>query len=192
MDNLEIYYIEKYNTLTPNGYNILPGGQNYRAKINPINVCKDCGKPITSKAVYCKSCSLKHQERKVENIPEKLELALMVKNDGFSKVGRAFNVSDNAVKKWCKLYGIPFLKNELIEWYDNQLGIQKEENKKEFKKQVEQIDIISGEVIAIYESANEAARSLGKKSCSHITEACNGKLKQAYGYKWKYLNDNYE
>lgn len=188
LDELEKYYIQEFNTLTPNGYNILAGGQQNR---RVPNCCKDCGKQITRKATYCKSCAAKHQERKVENIPEKLELALMIKNDGFSKVGKYFGVSDSTIKKWCKSYGIPYLKDELISWYNLQIGIEnivsEQKEKINVKKQVQQIDINTGEVIAIYESARAAARALNKKNCSHITEVCNGKLEKIYGYKWRYI-----
>ena len=61
--------------------------------------------------------------KKVDDVPEPLELALMIKNSSFSAVGRQFGVSDNAVKRWCKNYDIPYLKNELIDWYNNQNNI---------------------------------------------------------------------
>ena len=34
----------------------------------------------------------------------------------FVQVGLKYNVSDNAVRKWCKLYGIPFKSKELTEF----------------------------------------------------------------------------
>lgn len=37
-----------------------------------------------------------------------------------------------------------------------------------------------------YNSALEAAVSLGKKQGSAITEVCNGIRNNAYGYIWKY------
>lgn len=191
LDSLEVYYIKYYNTLAPSGYNILPGGQSYRVKLKPPKCCKDCGATISQQATYCKSCALKHQERKVNNIPTKYELALMIKNNGFSEVGRKFGVDGNSVKKWCKSYGIPYLKNELIKWYNEQIGIEdpivEEKEKIDQRKQVKQIDPISGNIIAIHESAKAAAMSLGKNSNSHITEVCNDKLKQAYGYCWEYV-----
>lgn len=118
LDEMEKYYIIEYNTITPNGYNILSGGQKNR--FFP-NFCKDCGKQITRDATYCHPCSVIHQ-KKVDNVPDPLELARMIKNSSFSEVGRKFGVSDNAVKRWCKKYDIPYLKNELIDWYDNQVN----------------------------------------------------------------------
>ena len=59
------------------------------------------------------------------------------------------------------------------------------------KKIVLQIDKDSNQVIAEYESTNAAARALGKKKGSHISEVCNGKLKQAYGFLWKYKEQEF-
>ena len=50
-----------------------------------------------------------------------------------------------------------------------------------------QIDINTDEIINVFNSANEAARSLGKKKGNHISEVCNKKLKSIYGFKWKYI-----
>lgn len=188
LDELERYYIKKFNTLTPNGYNILSGGQQTRAI---PNYCKDCGEQITKEAIYCKPCATKHQKRKVNNIPEPLELAKEIKENGFECVGRKFGVSGTTIKKWCKHYAIPYLKDDVVKWYDNQVGIinviDEQKEKIDQRKQVKQIDIKTNEIIAIYESTNAAARALGKKKGTHICEVCNGKLDNAYGYKWEYF-----
>ena len=52
---------------------------------------------------------------------------------------------------------------------------------------ITQHDRISGELVAVWPSANEAARQLGYSN-SHINECCNGKLNSAYGYVWKKIN----
>lgn len=46
-------------------------------------------------------------------------------------------------------------------------------------------------IIAYYDSFSQAAKSLGKKSSSSISESCRniGYHKTAYGYKWRYLKD---
>lgn len=155
-----------------------------------INYCKICGKEINKKATYCVECSHKVQ-RRVKIRPEPLELARLVKENGFEKVGKMFNVTDHAIKAWCKDYNIPHKKQELISWYNKQIGIEDPtiipKEKIDQRKQVAQIDLITGETIATYESTNAAARSLGKKKGTHITEVCQEKLQQAYGYGWKYL-----
>ena len=51
--------------------------------------------------------------RKTKNIPEKEELECLVMNQPFTRIGALYHVSDNAVRKWCKLYGLPFTKRDI-------------------------------------------------------------------------------
>lgn len=46
-----------------------------------------------------------------------------------------------------------------------------------------------GNEVARYNSIIEAAKSLGKKSGSDITDCCRGKIPSAFGYKWRYTNE---
>lgn len=83
--------------------------------------CKVCGVEITTReANYCVECAHKMQ-RRVSDRPDPIMLAKMVKDNGFNKTGRIFGVDGNTVKKWCKAYKIPYLLNELITWYNNQV-----------------------------------------------------------------------
>jgi hypothetical protein len=71
---------------------------------------------VTNKtATRCVPCSVKHKkpsQRKVER-PKKEVLFSLVLKHPFTQLSEMFNVSDNAIRKWCKLYGIPFKKNEI-------------------------------------------------------------------------------
>jgi hypothetical protein len=53
-------------------------------------------------------------------------------------------------------------------------------------KKIAQLDD-DGQIIKIFDSANEAAKYLNKINGGHINQVCNGKAKTAYGYKWKYI-----
>lgn len=53
----------------------------------------------------------KHHARKVIR-PEKDELEELVKTNSFVGLGRKFGVSDNAIRKWCRAYGIPTRKRD--------------------------------------------------------------------------------
>ena len=69
--------------------------------------CVDCGAEITRDGIRCKDCSRKHG-RKTKR-PESSELfnILIDLNGNFTKVGKLYGVTDNAVRKWCDSYGLP-------------------------------------------------------------------------------------
>lgn len=188
LDKKEKYWISLMNTLQPNGYNIMEGGQKNRGR---IQLCVDCGKVISRDAKRCVECNKKYRLLILggqSQRPAPLELAKLIKENGFEGTGRLFSLSGNAIKKWCFSYGIPHRKKELINWYNAQIGLKQNDKKKskQNKKSVKQIDLNTGEVLQIFQSISEAAKFLGKKSSSHIIECCKGKLKQAYGFKWEY------
>ena len=54
------------------------------------------------------------------------------------------------------------------------------------KKAVEQIDIKTGSVIKVYDSLSAATKKMGVSSPKAIWKACNGELKTAYGFGWRY------
>ena len=58
-------------------------------------------------------------------------------------------------------------------------------NRKDKSKQVYQIDILSGELIASYPSLMEAYRQT-KVNFGHISECCRGLRPNAGGFLWKY------
>jgi 5-methylcytosine-specific restriction endonuclease McrA len=75
-------------------------------KPKKIVYCLDCNKKIDRKAIRCKSCvgKLKHQGGKrpsKEQLEKDLtEIKVMV------KIGKKYDVSDNAVRKWIKYYDL--------------------------------------------------------------------------------------
>lgn len=74
-------------------------------KIKKKYFCQYCGKEVSDGNDRCKECYDKSQ-RKV-NRPEKEELYKLLKENSFCAVGKMFGVSDNAIRKWCKSYGLP-------------------------------------------------------------------------------------
>lgn len=70
--------------------------------------CSQCHNPITSRAELCVACA--HlRSRKVERPGPKELYDYLVKIKGnFSQASRYYGVSDNAIRKWCKSYNIPF------------------------------------------------------------------------------------
>lgn len=69
-----------------------------------------------------KSCKTKNElkeqkslkQRKVER-PTKDELLVLIQNNSFVKVGKIFSVSDNTIRKWCRYYGLPYIKKDIMQ-----------------------------------------------------------------------------
>ena len=80
-------------------------GKNHNHK-EEEHYCKECGNPISrySKSGLCEKCVKKQQ--RIADRPDKETLCQMLKETNFRKVAEKYNVSDNAVRKWCKQYGL--------------------------------------------------------------------------------------
>lgn len=68
--------------------------------------CKCCGEavPKNNKTELCQKC---YSREKSQHLPDKDTLYKLLLTNSFLAVGRMFNVSDNAVRKWCDKYSIP-------------------------------------------------------------------------------------
>lgn len=166
LNEKEVYYISKFNTLYPNGYNKSKGGSSpnlvgfnsydeidkvfnllKNTKLSNCEIgkifgvsdqiisdinngrvwhrdniaypirngrmlnkkyyhCTCCGKELSYYAStgLCRKC---YESSITSYIPSKEELYNLLLNHSFVEVGRMFNVSDNAVRKWCVKYNIP-------------------------------------------------------------------------------------
>ena len=68
-----------------------------------ISKCS-CNNLKSKNAKYCISCH-RIKSRKVIR-PEKNELYILIWESPLTVLGKKFNVSPNAIKKWCKQYGL--------------------------------------------------------------------------------------
>jgi hypothetical protein len=154
--------------------------------------CPICGKVIQNNSDTCLQC-YHEKSRKVQR-PEPLELAKMIKEIGFEATGKHFGVGGNAVVKWCKSFGIPDKKQDVVDWYNEQMGIIPEPKRiktpiNEIVRPVCQIDIETGEVLNTFSSQADALRSLGKTTYdNHISQVCRGLRRSAHGYGWQYAD----
>lgn len=73
--------------------------------------CSNCGKTLKRKTTYCKECA-KIIQRKVMR-PSKKELETLIYSKPFTQIGKQFGVTDNAIRKWCKAYNLPYRKKDL-------------------------------------------------------------------------------
>lgn len=57
--------------------------------------------------------------RKV-NRPNREELKTMIRNESFLCIGRRYDVSDNAIRRWCKAMNLPTKKTEIKQYSDEE------------------------------------------------------------------------
>lgn len=98
-----------YQLPTSNGKNI----KTYKNREKKY--CTNCGKELNKKnsSTKCSSCFAKELVYKEGNflIEERIsreELKKLIRLKSFTEIGKDFNVTDNAVRKWCKYYNLPF------------------------------------------------------------------------------------
>lgn len=152
--------------------------------------CIDCNKIIDRKATRCVKCA-KIVQRKVER-PSKEELLALVLSTSMLQIARDHGVTDNSVRKWCKNYGLPYRRNDIINYGKTEEEIEQEKLKRQKPKRdkpVAQLDIETGKVLGQYPSIAEAGRALDIPNPAHISSVCLGKRKTAYGFSWRYLEE---
>lgn len=115
IDELEHKYIAQYNCISPNGYNILSGGQKNRAI---PKVCKLCGAVIDRQSTYCVSCGHKMQ-RKCDR-PTRDELKHKIRNETFVSIAKQYGVADKTICKWCIAYNLPYRKKDIKQYSDEE------------------------------------------------------------------------
>lgn len=67
--------------------------------------CIDCGCEISSESIRCISCS--NKLKRVVERPNREELKKLIREKSFVELGRMYNVTDNAIRKWCDNYKLP-------------------------------------------------------------------------------------
>lgn len=87
-------------------------------KIREITYCCDCGVQIDYKATRCLSCS--YLASQTVQRPSREELKNLIRKTPFTRIGAQFGVSDNAIRKWCKAYGLPYKTTEIKRYTDDE------------------------------------------------------------------------
>ena len=83
--------------------------------------CIDCGKEISGKSVRCRACHSKTQiialeEMRITREKKKKKIRLFP----FTQIAKDYDVTDNAIRKWCDKYGLPRTKSEIKKYSDDE------------------------------------------------------------------------
>ena len=154
-----------------------------KLRIKKKAYCEKCGielKDSDSKlCLNCYALSLRKVERPTA---EELKQLLLDANGNFTAVGKQFGITDNAIRKWCKAYDMPFHTND----YKTQKS-KRITQSTEPCKPVAKLDIKTGEVLEIYPSIYWAEQANG--NTKHISQVCRGKRKTCQGFRWKFIEE---
>ena len=123
------HYNNDFNNLQilcPNCHAIQENNSGAGVKIKKRNdsnkkFCIDCHIEISQKAIRCKSCASKEKYKDNEkNLLSREQLKFLIRTKPFVQIGKEFNVSDNAIRKWCDTYNLPKTKKEINSYTDSE------------------------------------------------------------------------
>lgn len=82
-------------------------------------LCTQCHKNYTTiKNGICQECA--HINSRVVERPSREELKQMIRKESFLAIGKKFNVTDNAIRKWCRAVNLPEKKTEIKKYTDKE------------------------------------------------------------------------
>lgn len=83
-----------------------------------VNYCKSCKKIISDNSDYCNECY--HLITRLVERPDREKLKYLIRTETFVSIGKRFNLSDNAIRKWCKAEGLPSRKKDINNYSDEE------------------------------------------------------------------------
>ena len=71
-------------------------------------------KKKSATAKRCNSCAQKEKQKRLSlNRPDRETLKNLIRTKSFCEIARMYDVTDNAVRKWCKLFNLPYKSKEI-------------------------------------------------------------------------------
>lgn len=173
LNEKEKYYIQKFNSLIPFGYNMTKGGENVSIR-----------KQVPCVAYYIDGTTYKHFDSIIEAY----------------KDVQGNHLSDNGSTLICKCckgelnfaYGFIWrYEGDDFEKYPI-CCTEEQMNRYHGEIPVKQYDL-EGNLIQLFPSVKEACISIGlyKYNSTAICECCKGVIKTAYGFVWRYIKDDF-
>lgn len=89
----------------------------YISPISDKNICPRCGNNKSGRAKLCLDCYNQYKAD-LAHRPNREKLKDEIRNYSFLKIGRMYDVSDNAVRKWCDYYNLPRHSKEIHSYSD--------------------------------------------------------------------------
>lgn len=86
--------------------------------MHQVFYCKNCGAICSKKDSFCFKC-YNFLKRKVERSTRE-KLKTLIRTESFLQIGRQYNVSDNAIRKWCISMNLPTKKTEIKKLSDDE------------------------------------------------------------------------
>ena len=85
--------------------------------------CSVCGNPCSPTTHKCLDCYNREREirfNETHNDISREELKQLIRTTPFLTIGEMYNVSDNAIRKWCIKFNLPFKSSEIKRYSDEE------------------------------------------------------------------------
>lgn len=114
--------IENLRWVCPNCDRQLPTYSKGLRATSEIKKCPKCGKPIGKKSTLCVDCTNAEKlMTALENRPvSRDELKNLIRTTSFVDIGKRYNCSDNAIRKWCDKFNLPRTKKEINSYSEDE------------------------------------------------------------------------
>lgn len=183
MSNREQYWIQELNTLTPNGYNMTPGGEVLYGEHNPFFGHQHTDE--TKRIISQKKTGRKYSEEELKQC--------RIRNKGAHNPFFGKHHSEQTKQRIIdssKANGVYQKLSERIKANNPNAG-----GKSAIKIPVFMLDTKTEQILKQFDSYKAAGDYIAAAGLSHakrpgnqIRDVCIGRYETAFGYKWKHVN----
>ena len=97
------------------------GRDKYLNRKKPTGFCIDCGKEVFYGSIRCKDCETKRRTIPFDKMEvTREELKNLIRTKPFTQIAKDYDVSDNAIRKWCDKFNLPRTKKEINSYSDSE------------------------------------------------------------------------